>query len=214
MEGSGGDSVGDSGGGSGGGNMLFGALSPRSLQLTSPSGNGGGTPLSVFSPLGAGGVGNGSDAVSGARECQREGASGGGPSVGAADAAGALEGRRVRGYSGGSAAATPAANSVTRASSSPSVVQLELVLEQDSVSAEGQTVVNRASITFDFDRQGAEGAATARELVSHLVSVQSLRVEDHQLVPFLAALLETQRFAFRVSISSAVEGTRLVLGPA
>jgi serine/threonine protein kinase len=105
-------------------------------------------------------------------------------------------------------------------SSAPSVggvVQLELVLEQDSVSETGQTVVNRASIRFDFDRGRAGSAGTARELCSYLASIQSLRLAQEQvqalLVPFLAALLETQRFEFRVGISAAVAGLRVQLNP-
>ena len=73
--------------------------------------------------------------------------------------------------------------------------------------------MNRASITFDFDRQRAEGAPMARELVAHLASLLGLRV-DEALVPFLASLLETHRFAFRVSCSASIEGTRLLLHPA
>ena len=99
------------------------------------------------------------------------------------------------------------------------MAQLELVVEQDSPSIDAaggvqQKVVNRASITFDFDRQRADGNSMARELVAHLASLLSLRAADETLVPFLAALLETHRFAFRVSCSAAVEGTRLLLHPA
>ena len=89
--------------------------------------------------------------------------------------------------------------------------QLELVMEQDSVASDGQTVVNRASITFDFDRVQSESLPMARELVAHLGSVQSMRVDEKLLTPFLATLLDTQRFPFRVSSTAAIDGTRVVL---
>jgi len=89
-------------------------------------------------------------------------------------------------------------------------VHLELVLEQDTV-VEGQTIVNRASITFDFDRVQSDASTTARELFSHLGSVQRISVDELIFVPFLTALLETHRFECRVSSSAAFEGARLVL---
>jgi hypothetical protein len=71
--------------------------------------------------------------------------------------------------------------------------------------------VNRASITFDFDRVQSESLPMARELVAHLGSVQSMRVDEKLLTPFLATLLDTQRFPFRVSSTAAIDGTRVVL---
>jgi len=140
------------------------------------------------------------------------------------------EGRRISGSSGGfsgfdfqgaSGDCTSSAGGAGGAGGGGPrpVTQLELVVEQDSPSVDAaggvqQKVVNRASITFDFDRQRAEGSSMARELVAHLASLLSLRAADETLVPFLAALLETHRFAFRVSCSAAVEGTRLLLHPA
>ena len=91
-------------------------------------------------------------------------------------------------------------------------VPLELVLEQDTV-VDGQTIVNRASINFDFDRVQSDASTIARELVLHLGSVQSLSVDEVVYVPFLASLLETHRFECRVSSSAAFENARLVLGP-
>jgi hypothetical protein len=91
-------------------------------------------------------------------------------------------------------------------------VHLELVLEQDTV-VEGQTIVNRASITFDFDRVQSDASTTARELFSHLASVQRISVDELVFVPFLTALLETHRFECRVSSSAAFDGARLVLSP-
>jgi len=91
-------------------------------------------------------------------------------------------------------------------------VPLELVLEQDTV-VDGQTIVNRASINFDFDRVQSDSSTIARELVLHLGSVQSLSVDEVVYVPFLASLLETHRFECRVSSSAAFENARLVLGP-
>jgi serine/threonine protein kinase len=91
-------------------------------------------------------------------------------------------------------------------------VPLELVLEQDTI-VDGQTIVNRASINFDFDRVQSDSSTIARELVLHLGSVQSLTVDEAVYVPFLAVLLETHRFECRVSSSAAFEGARLVLGP-
>lgn len=89
-------------------------------------------------------------------------------------------------------------------------VQLELVLEQDSTNSEGQTVVNRASIKFDFDKQRADSTATARELISYLGSIQSLQV-DERLVPCLASFLDTQRHDLRVSVNGASNGFRMML---
>ena len=157
--------------------------------------------------------------------------SGGGGGGGGGGSGGEGEGRRISGSSGGFTsfdflgAAGDGALIVGGAGSSSGgaglrpVAQLELVVEQDSPSIDAaggvqQKVVNRASITFDFDRQRADGNSMARELVAHLASLLSLRAADETLVPFLAALLETHRFAFRVSCSAAVEGTRLLLHPA